>query len=295
MVTEEVNYGADVAARSLSVYLEIMTVLGAYRHSLVLVGGWAPYFILEQFGREEDDFQHVGSGDVDIAIDHRAVSPDQYSSIVGRLERHGYRERLDKEGRAIPFSFERTVPSEDGRGTIVHVDFLAGEYEGSAGSHRHQRVQDDLLARKARGCDVVFDRYFEHELRGVLPDGAENTVQVRIADVVGCLTTKGITLGERYHDKDAYDIYSVIKHVRGGPAGAAQAVRPHLGRSLVREGVDTIAERFQTIRSTGPQGVGRFLASDSAEMARILADAFITIREFIELVSKSSPPGCGPT
>lgn len=286
MATEEINYGQDQAALSMSVYLEVMTILGAYRDSLVLVGGWAPYFILQRFRREDDVFQHAGSGDVDIAVDHRGVSPDQYRSIVDRLERHGYRERLDKEGRPIPFSLERTVALEDGREAIVHVDFLAGEYEGTGRGHRHQRVQDDLLARKARGCDVVFDRYFEHKLRGILPDGAENTIQVRIADVVGCLTTKGITLGERYHDKDAYDIYSVIAHYRGGPEGAAQAVRPYLDRTLVREGVDMIAEKFQTIRSTGPLGVGRFLGSDSAEMERITADAFVSVREFIRILEE---------
>lgn len=284
MAAEAANYGQDVAALSMSVYLEVMTILGVYRDSLVLVGGWAPYFILERFGQQDDDFQHMGSGDVDIAVDHRGVSPDQYRSIVDRLERHGYRERLDKEGRPIPFSFERTIALKNGREVIVHIDFLAGEYEGTGRSHRHQRVQDDLLARKARGCDVVFDRYFEHALRGVLPDGAENTVRVRIADVVGCLTTKGITLGERYHDKDAYDIYSVIAHYRGGPAGAAQAVRPYLASTLVREGVDAIAEKFQTIRSMGPVGVGRFLASDSAEVERITADAFVSVREFIRVL-----------
>ncbi len=270
----------------MSVYLEMMTILGAYRDALVLVGGWAPYFILERFGQGESDFQHMGSVDVDIAIDHRQVSPDQYSSIMDRLERHGYRQRLDRLGDPIPFIFERMVKSGTGRERAIHVDFLAGEYEGTGRSHRHQRVQRDLLARKARGCDVVFDHCFDHELRGTLPDGAKNVVQVKIADIVGCLTTKGITLDERDHEKDAYDIYSVIAHYAGGPAGAARAVRPHMRDTLVREGVGTIAGKFETIRSIGPQRVGRFLASDSAEMERITADVFVSVREFIQAVEQ---------
>jgi hypothetical protein len=286
MATEQVEYVEDIASLSMSVYIEMMTILGAYRDALVLVGGWAPYFILERFGQEGSDFQHVGSGDVDIAIDHRQVSPDQYSSIVDRLERHGYRQRLDRLGDPIPFIFERTVKSRTGRERAIHVDFLAGEYEGTGKSHRHQRVQRDLLARKARGCDVVFDHCFDHELRGTLPDGAENVVQVKIADMVACLTTKGITLDERDHEKDAYDIYSVIAHCAGGPAGAARAVRPHLRKTLVREGVGTIAGKFETIRSIGPQRVARFLASDSTEMERITADAFVSVREFIQAVEQ---------
>jgi len=78
----------------------------------------------------------------------------------------------------------------------------------------------------------------------------------------------------------------VITHFRGGPAGAAQAVRPYLDSTLVREAVDTIAEKFQTIRSTGPVGVGRFLGSDSAEMERITADAFVSVRQFVEILER---------
>ena len=44
---------------SLSVYLELMTMLGAYREALVLVGGWAPDFILERCGREERFIAHA--------------------------------------------------------------------------------------------------------------------------------------------------------------------------------------------------------------------------------------------
>jgi hypothetical protein len=61
MAIGDPRHGEGIARLSLSVYLELMTVLGAYREALVLVGGWAPHFILEQFGRKDTDFRHVGS------------------------------------------------------------------------------------------------------------------------------------------------------------------------------------------------------------------------------------------
>ena len=45
MVVGDFDQGGEIARLSLSVYLELMTILGAYREALVLVGGWAPYFI----------------------------------------------------------------------------------------------------------------------------------------------------------------------------------------------------------------------------------------------------------
>lgn len=283
----DLDQGRAIARLSLSVYLELMTILGAYREALVLVGGWAPYFILERYGRKETGFRHVGSVDIDIAVNPHLVSPHEYTSIVERLERRGYRQRLDRLGQPVPFVFEREVELGEGRGLrIIQVDFLAPEYGGTGRKHRHQRIQDDLLARKARGCDVVFDHHFEYQLTGTLPSGAENTVKVKIADLVGCLTMKGIVLGERYHDKDAYDVYSVITHYKGGPTEAAQEVKPHLGNSLVREGITNIAKKFQSIRSLGPAGVGDFLAADSAERERLIADAFVNVSEFIEALEE---------
>jgi len=269
---------------SLSVYLELMTILGAYRDELILVGGWAPYFLLEAFGDPDRDFRHVGSLDIDLAVDHRRVGPDEYASIVERVERHGYRQRRNSSGGRIPFSLEREVIGEDGRSHTVHVDFLAAEYGGTGRGHRHQRVQHGLLARKSRGCDVVFDHWFTHELRGLLPDGVENVVKARVADLVGCVCMKGITLGERRHNKDAYDIYSVVAYYDGGPLAAAQTVKPYRDVGLVREALSVVEEKFQSIRSLGPTGVASFLSTDPAERERLMADAYVALRAFIEAV-----------
>jgi hypothetical protein len=151
---------------------------------------------LERFGRGGTDFQHIGSVDIDIAVDPRLVSPDEYASIVERLERQGYRQRLNKLGQPIPFIFEREVELGEGRGThVIEIDFLAPEYGGTGKRQRHQRIQPDLLARKARGCDL-------------------------------------------------------------------------------------------SIRSVGPAGVGHFLASDSVERDRLIADAFMNISEFIKALEE---------
>lgn len=44
------DYEDDVTATSRVGLAELMTVLGSYRDALVLIGGWAPYVILERFG-----------------------------------------------------------------------------------------------------------------------------------------------------------------------------------------------------------------------------------------------------
>lgn len=41
------DYDGGITAASRTGLAEIMTTLGPYRDALVLIGGWAPYLILE--------------------------------------------------------------------------------------------------------------------------------------------------------------------------------------------------------------------------------------------------------
>lgn len=43
------HFENNEANLSQSILLELMTILGRYRKSIYLVGGWAPYFLLKQF------------------------------------------------------------------------------------------------------------------------------------------------------------------------------------------------------------------------------------------------------
>ena len=51
MVTKY-DYSKSEVNACLSVLIELMTILGEYRDSIVLVGGWIPYFLLENSRNE---------------------------------------------------------------------------------------------------------------------------------------------------------------------------------------------------------------------------------------------------
>ncbi len=178
---------------SKSILLEIMTILGAYRESLVLVGGWAPYFIIESFKSPDDNFIHVGSLDIDIAVNPEKISGVEYKSMLKLIEEHGYLHSLDKEGKAIPYAFEKNISIVGYKDKQpIEIDFLGPEYGGRGKQKRHQVIQSELFIRKARGIDVVFEHFFMYKLKGNLPEGAYNEVGIQVADLVAALTMKGI-------------------------------------------------------------------------------------------------------
>ncbi len=267
---------------SQSVLLELMTILGRYRQALYLVGGWAPYYLLKQFQKPSDPFEHVGSIDIDLAVDFNTISKDQYAGIVELLEKRGYRPRKDRRGLEIPFSFEIVH-----KGLALTVDFLAGEYGGTAKKHRHQKVQEDFLARKARGADLLPDHHVLIQLDGYLPEGSHQKCELRMADLVSILAMKGITISERYKEKDAYDIYSLIAHYKEGAISCFEEISPFLKEGLVREGLQSILEKFANEDSVGPAWSARFIEPNNLMAARVKqTEIYQQVLPFVERVRK---------
>ena len=283
-------YGPGITGASKTVLLELMTVLRAYRDALVLIGGWTPYFLLEQHRRPEDPFVHVGSIDIDLAIDPAQVSEPEYATIVDLLTDRGYRPAVARRG-TIPNSFERTVSAPvTKKPYTIRVDFLTPRDASRPSAGPHLAIQDALLARKTKGCEAAFSHQRIVQLSGVLPDGGAITVPVRMADLVGCLTMKGIVLGERYREKDAYDLYALIRHYGCGPQDAVAALRPHLEDPLVNDAIANIRSAFSARDAHGPAWVAAFLVNPvfSAEYQRCLTDAFMVVQEFTRLLLEPS-------
>lgn len=247
----------------------------------------APFFLIEEFGR--GDFSHVGSIDIDIAVNPELVGDDEYSTIVDLIEERGYSLRRGVDGQPIVFSFEREISSRvDGRSYRISIDFLTSTTVNS-GNHRHRRVQPSLPARIANGCDIEFQHNFKKEVRGTLPDGGEARAQIQMLDIAGCIGMKGVVLGERYKEKDAYDIFSVMSQCLDGPAAVARKVRPFLAEQSMGLGMTNIKDKFRSVEAEGPTWVGTFLANADAEQKkRYQAESYASAKRFLRELDPSS-------
>lgn len=293
------DYQDGITAASRSGLAEVMTTLGAYRDALVLIGGWAPYLILEQFGEEgasqagafqADAFQvgfvHVGSIDIDLVVDPDVVDAEHYATIVDLLLDRGY-----EPGADPLFQFQNTIRSpRDGQDYLIRVDLLTSKpLPGEGRSPRHRQVQPDLRARTLEGAEVALSHWFWYDLETQLSDGAQARVRLKVADLVGSLALKGIAIGDRYVEKDAYDIYALCAHYRGGPPAVAETVQPFLHEDPVQRGFRSIAGRFRALDAEGPTWVATFLGEgDPERSARIRQDAFMTVNEVCRLVGLAS-------
>ncbi len=272
-MVKQSDYSQPEVEACFSVLMEVITILGEFRDNIVLVGGNVPPLLIPS-AREK----HPGTLDIDLAFDNKHISDDSYQTIVKALKSRGY---YQKDGEQ-PFIFYRDITTESGRKVTVQIDLLAGEYSGTGKRHRHQRVQD-ALARKTRGCDLVFENPVKVKLKGALPNGAVNEVIVNIPSVGPFLVTKGMALWDRLKEKDAFDVYFCCRYYPGGLEALAETIMPVVNNNLVKEGLGKIKAKFIDINSIGPVAVADFNEiEDQEERARIQREAFELVNELMK-------------
>ncbi len=75
------DYSSDGVRAARAVMLELYRLRGAYKEQLVVVGGWVPNLLIPQ-----EDEPHVGSMDIDLAINHRSIPDEGYKTIQALLD-----------------------------------------------------------------------------------------------------------------------------------------------------------------------------------------------------------------
>ena len=265
--------GIEAARRVL---LELTRVLGEYDEQIAVAGGWVPSLLMPGAG-------HIGSTDVDLALDHEALQEPGYATLRTLLEKSGYYANPGQN-----FIFYRHVELRDGRQpdpVVVEVDMVAAEY-GLAGKRRRSQPVQDLRARKARGAGLVFKQALVERVpvEGRLPNGATIRTRVRVAGPVAFLVMKANALVRRHKPKDAYDIWFLLTCHPVGHEGLSKAVAEHAHHGLVREAMGHLAEAFASVDHVGPRAVPEFLDLEpgTEEYDQMRQDAFQRIRFILD-------------
>lgn len=271
MAITKIDYPELAVRAAESVLLELVRILGEYLDHVVVIGGIVPKYLVT--GAEE---KHIGSIDVDLALDHRGFNEPGYHTLQKLLETNDY--LLDAEQ---PFIYRRVVTLDENK-IIVQVDLLSGEYGGTGRSRRTQKVQG-LRPRKARGADLAFDDPAHVEISGELPGGAKDTVTIRIASIVPFIVMKAMAMRDRLKQKDPYDIYYCLKYFPGGIKEIAKSFSLLRKNKLVEEALGILAEKFNSPEHVGAVHVTEFLQiTDTHEAAFIQRDAYERVLYLVE-------------
>jgi hypothetical protein len=129
------NFEPELVKTSRKALIELVRILGRYGESLILIGGWVPYLILEEYQKKDDPFTHIGSIDIDWVVDPLKIGPEHYSTIRELLVEAGW-----KRSEKSEFTYERGITGDDGLERTITTDFLTPRREGVKTKKRHEEV-----------------------------------------------------------------------------------------------------------------------------------------------------------
>ena len=266
-----VDYSNRQKEAAHRILMELVNIFEEYEDDIRIVGGWVPDLMFPGEG-------HVGSIDVDVLINHLTLHDEGYQNMSRILQKNGYREHSEKY-----FSFVKTVKIE-GISYDVDVDILAGMYGGTQDKKRSQHVQG-MKALKATGGNFAFEYPPQKiSLEAMRPDGAIDVAEVSVIAVVPYLIMKTAAMG-RGKAKDAYDIYFLIRHYRGGVWELAKEFQSSANNKLVLEMKEKLKGKFATYNHAGPQDIVDFMGlMDDDEIEMIKRDSYEQIQALINLI-----------
>lgn len=263
------DYSRRQTEAARQVLAELGTLLAPFEDCLVLVGGWVPDLMPMEAGEG-----HVGSIDVDLALEAERLGEERYAALIRTLtETTRYQPAPDEE-----FALYTVVDLGDGGSAVrVNVDFLkpAGSDLGMAPA----KPAVDVKPLGVDGCELAFDHPELLVIPGQKP-GQGLAGRIRVASVAGFLVMKAHAMLGRDKPKDAYDICYCLQHYPGGVGKLAGIWRAKRGLRSVDEAILILREKFSAVRTVGPLQVAEFYGSPGREEREIQA------RRAYELVQK---------
>jgi predicted nucleotidyltransferase len=265
------DYSPRQVGAARRVLVDLGQVLAAFEDCLVVVGGWVPDLLLEQA-----DEPHVGSIDVDLALDANKLADGRYADLLKLLLDSG----RYKPG-AKPFQLVVEVDLKDGAKPVeVEVEFLAPR-EVKLKKNR-PKLLEGFRVLQADGCGTAFHAPVRLEVSGRTVRGANNKVHLRIASLPDFLVMKAHALAGRDKPKDAYDLCYCLEHFPVGMNALAAVWKNRRKEKDVARAVAILRDKFGSVDAFGPGQVVEFQGSVDAETQAMQARrAFELMQQFL--------------
>jgi hypothetical protein len=251
------EYDDRTTAAVKAVLLEIGQILGSFKGKFAVVGGAVPWLLLDNL-----EMPHVGTIDVDLGLDAEALGDGEYVRLVDALMTHDY----GQNKKLKKFQLVRRIEATDEGDPIdIVVDFLMPR--DAVIDRNKPPIIEDFAVQRADGTDLAMRFNQMVAVRGAMPNGGTNQIEIAVCSIPALLAMKGYAVHNRLKQKDAYDIYYCIRNYPEGIDSLAKDCLPLLNLPSGATGYGFINEKFDTVDGFGPTCVKNFV-----QESKILGD-----------------------
>ena len=269
------DYGSRQVEAAHRVLVDLGQVLASFADCFVVIGGWIPDLLLDTSQTEP----HIGSIDVDLALDVNKLSGERYAQLLQSL----LSTRRYRQGEK-DFQLVVEVDLEDGEKPVqVEVEFLAPV--GQKMKKHRPKLLEGFRVLETEACEAAFHAPQTLPLHGKTVRGAENTVQLQVSSLPDFLVMKAHAIAGRDKPKDSYDLCYCLDHFPDGMEALAANWQRRLGEKEVVKAVEVLKEKFNSVRAFGPQQLVEFHNSSDDDTRAIQARrAYELVQKFLSLL-----------
>ena len=248
------GYGKEQLAAVRRTCLYMATKLGDLLDGIVVVGGLAPYLLVNQENLPSGLEPHVGTMDLDMGLALALLNHERYRELSRRLQDAGFEPAVNAQGnkRLQTWTVSTSHP--------VTVDFLIPPIEEKDKGSKLRHLESDLAAIVTPGLKFAFEDRRWKELSDFILSGARATREIPVCGPGALTVLKALAFGNRTENKDAYDLFYVWSGV-GVPevAESLDSLRPD---TCFNDALSVIEKDFCQHDGLGPIGTAQFITGE---------------------------------
>lgn len=262
--------------------LYVATKLGDLMDELVVVGGLVPSLLIAQEALPEGTEPHVGTMDLDVGLTLALLDEGRYRKLTERLRDAGFAMDTNDDGNPTRQRWKITSSG------AVTVDFLIQPSRAGDKGGKLRDIEQDFAAVIAPGLNLAFQDRERVTIDGITIFGENAKRDLWICGAGAFVVLKAFAFEGRGENKDAYDLYYVIRNYGASVDDVAARLQPLLADPETQKALDILQRDFLDPNSVGPRRVAEFLVGDRDDA--IQADVVGFVRRLLEKCAKAGQP-----
>ena len=272
--TTAAGYGRRQTELVRATCLYVATKLGDIMDEMVVVGGLVPSLLVKQEVLPHGVDAHVGTMDLDMGLTVALLEEGRYRTLTERLRRAEFEQ--DISGRGHPTRQRWRI---SGRERIT-VDFLIPPSLPDDRGGALRNIEPDFAAIIAPGLHLAFQDRERVEIAGETIFGEHATRLIWVCGPGAYVVLKSLAFRLRGENKDAYDLYYVMRNYGASVDDIASRLTPLLDDPSAIEAMRILREDFGDHDDIGPRRVADFLMRTPDD--DLQADVVGFVRELLD-------------
>jgi hypothetical protein len=251
--TTAAGYRPEFLEHVRATCLYVATKLGDLMDDMVVVGGLVPSLLIDQEQPVAGVEAHVGTLDLDVGLALAVLEEERYQALTERLRRAGLSPDRNEQNNPTRQRWRLDGPHP------VTIDFLIPPSRDDDRGGTLRDIEPDFAAVITPGLRLAFVDRARVTLAGKTIAGEDATRDVWVCGAGAFVVLKALAFHMRGENKDAYDLYYVIRSFGDGPASVTARLRPILGEPEVQEALSILGRDFSAHGDVGPLRVAEFI------------------------------------